>query len=73
MTIINMLIVFLLIILIIFFINKNRVNFNVISHFLNNSCNKKICYDSLKKCTSTNGYIYDDSKKDSVIDRKTYK
>ena len=70
---INMLIVFILIILVIFFIYKNKVNFNVISQFLNKSCNNNICYDSLKKCYSSNGYIYDDSKKDNVIDRKTYK
>ena len=66
-------IIFILLFTVIFFIFKNKFNFNIVNKFLNNSCNKKICYDSLQKCSSINGYIYDDSKKDSVIDRKTYK
>jgi len=65
--------IFTLICIIIIFIFKNKVNLNVINKFLNKSCNNNICYNSLRKCTSTNGYFYNNSKNDSVIDRKTYK
>jgi hypothetical protein len=58
--------IFIIILIVAFLTFENR--FKDVKKFLNGSYN-----NFLEKCTSINGYTYDDTIKDNIIERKTYK